>query len=352
MRVSSEHLWKTVLTVASLQDAHSTQPSYLSYCSCLYLDGYCECCETLQVLMIKALTTAVFMPNPFYTAGLLFFLPMAVQGGISAITTLLIFPRSVSSVFLTKFGGIIDPLLQGMLSTETLFAKARDHATPDEDSDLRPEDRLDDWAEQSRTTRAQLLQSLSGVAPLRALAKYLIVDFSYSRLSGNDLKEVFEGLVLLQIRSAGLGLFYDVIVSNARHSHIDSSAFQAQNTSRPPSRVPSVVEMTDIPNTNRSSIDAAPASSSPSEHEGSHRHFPFFSTKKSSSALHNGHAKPSHSSLLDHLRKAQQPVGVYESQRYMDIEKVFEQYVDLWHREHELIFKGYRFRHQAAGLDG
>lgn len=314
-----------MLTVAPLQDAHSTQPSYLSYCSCLHLDGYRECCETLQVLIIKALTTAVFMPNPFYTAGLLFFLPMAVQGGISAITTLLIFPRSVSSVFLTKFGGIIDPLLQGMRSTETLFAKARDHATPDEDSDLRPEDRLDNWAEQSRTTRTQLLQSLSGVAPLRALAKYLIVDFSYSRLSGNDLKEVFEGLVLLQIRSAGLGLFYDVIVSNARHSHIDSSAFQA--TSRPPSRVPSVVEMTDIPNTNRSSIDAAPASSSPSEHEGSHRHFPFFSTKKSSSALHNGHAKPSHSSLLDQLRKAQQPVGVYESQRYMDIEKVFEQSV-------------------------
>lgn len=282
------------------------------------------------------------MPTPFYTAGLLFFLPMAVQGGISAVTTLLIFPRSVSSVFLTKFGGIVDPLLQGMRSTETLFAKARDHAIPnDDDSDLRPEDRLDDWAEQGRATRTQLLQSLSGVAPLRALAKYLIVDFSYSRLSGNDLKEILEGLVLLQIRSAGLGLFYDVIVSNARHSHIDSSAFKAQE-SRPPSRVPSVVEMTDIPTTARTSIAVTPASASPSEHESSHRHFPFFSTKKSSSALHNGHAKPSHSSLLDHLRKAQQPVGVYESQRYMDIEKVFEQYVDSRYVNDGLTNKGIR----------
>jgi hypothetical protein len=293
------------------------------------------------------------MPTPFYTAGLLFFLPMAVQGGISAITTLLIFPRSVSSVFLTKFGGIIDPLLQGMRSTETLFAKAKDHVSPDDnDSDVRPEDRLDDWAEQSRITRTQLLQSLSGVAPLRALTKYLIVDFSYSRLSGNDLKEVFEGLVILQIRSAGLGLFYDVIVSNARHSHIDSSAFKAQNSSRPPSRVPSVVEMTDIPNTTRTSIDVTPASASPSEHDSNHRHFPFFTPKKSSSALHNGHAKPSHSSLLDHLRKAQQPVGVYESQRYMDIEKVFEQYVDSQNCEGRADVQGYRFRHQTAGSDG
>jgi hypothetical protein len=272
------------------------------------------------------MTTAVFMPNPYYNAGLLFFLPMAVQGGISAVTSLVIFPQSVSSAFQSKFGGIVDPLLQGIRSTETLFAKARDQALP-EDSDLgvRPEDRLDDWAEEGKSTRAQLLQSLSGVAPLRALAKYLIVDFSYSRLSGNDLKEIFEQLVQLQIRSAGLGLFYDVIVSNARHSHIDSTAFKAQNSSRPVSRTPSVVEMAEIPNPPRRSLDATPAPESLSDSESGHRHFPFFTTRKSNAALQNGHAKPSHGSLLDQLRKAQQPVGVYESQRYMDIEKVFEQ---------------------------
>lgn len=276
----------------------------------------------------QAITTAVFMPNPYYTAGLLFFLPMAVQGGISAIASLVIFPQSVSSAFQAKFSGIIDPLLQGIRSSETLFAKARDQAHP-EDSDLgvRPERRLDDWAEEGKATRAQLLKSLSGVAPLRALAKYLIVDFSYSRLSGNDLKEIFEQLVQLQIRSAGLGLFYDVIVSNARHTHIDSTAFQAQQASRPVSRAPSVVELTEIAGTARRSMDATPLADSPSDSESGHRHFPFFTTKKSSAALHHGHAKPSHGSLLDQLRKAQQPVGVYESQRYMDIEKVFEQWV-------------------------
>lgn len=265
------------------------------------------------------------MPNPYYTAGLLFFLPMAVQGGISAIASLVIFPQSVSSAFQGKFQGIIDPLLQGIRSTETLFAKTRDQALPqDRDLDAQAEDRLDDWAEEGKATRAQLLQSLSGVAPLRALAKYLIVDFSYSRLSGNDLKEVFEQLVQLQIRSAGLGLFYDVIVSNAKHSHIDSTAFQAQH-SRPVSRVPSVVEMADMPNSARRSMDGTPALDTPSDSESGHRHFPFFTAKKSFSGLQNGHSKPSHSSLLDHLRKSQQPVGVYESQRYMDIEKAFEQ---------------------------
>jgi hypothetical protein len=268
------------------------------------------------------------MPHAYYTAGLLFFLPMAVQGGISLLATLLIFPRSVSSVFQSKFGAIVDPLLKGIRSTEALFDKAQETASPeDSENESRPEDRLDNWAEESKTIRAQLLQSLSGVAPLRALAKYLIVDFSYSRLSGNDLKEVFEQLAQLQIRSAGLGLFYDVIVSNARHSHIDSSAFTAQNSSRPPSRAPSIVEMSEMHGTPpRRSVEADIAAS-PSVEDVGHRHFPFFTTRKSNSALHSGHAKPSHSSLLDHLRKSQQPVGVYESQRYMDIEKVFEQYV-------------------------
>lgn len=273
------------------------------------------------------------MPTPFYTAGLLFFLPMAVQGGISAIATLVIFPRSVGSVFRSRFSGILDPLVQGIQSTETLFTNARNHALPNEIDDSSEfalsglAERLDTWAEESKKTRSQLLQSLSGVAPLRALTRYLIVDFSYSRLSGNDLREVFEQLVLLQIRSAGLGLFYDVIVSNARHSHIDSTAFTAQNASRPPSRRASVVEMADMGTSPRNSSDQQPPSPwqhTPNEQD-SHRHFPFFASRKSSFGLHPGHAKPSHGSLLDHLRRTQQPVGVYESQRYMDIEKVFEQ---------------------------
>jgi hypothetical protein len=282
------------------------------------------------------------MPTPFYNAGLLFFLPMAVQGGISAIATLVIFPRSVSSVFLSRFAGVMDPLVQGIKSTETLFANARDHALPDEVDDESETDapelasRLEAWADESKTIRTQLLQSLSGVAPLRALTKYLIVDFSYNRLSGNDLKEIFEQLVFLQIRSAGLGLFYDVIVSNARHSHIDSTAFTAQNASRPPSRPPSrhasVVEMAEMGNegTRRESSDHPSVhDSTPHDQDGTHRHFPFFVSRKSSFALHHGHSKPSHGSLLDHLRRTQQPVGVYESQRYMDIEKVFEQYVPI-----------------------
>lgn len=271
------------------------------------------------------------MPNPFYTAGLLFFLPMAVQGGLAVIATLLIFPRSVGSVFRSKYAGVLGPLLQGITSTEKLFSEARTKALPaiiEENYDLAS--RLNSWVDESKATRTQLQASLSGVAPLRALVKYLLLDFSYSRLSGNDLKEIFDQLVLVQIRSAGLGLFYDVIHSNARHTHLDSSAFNALAASRPPSRAASTVELSEMhgERRERSSFEtpnpSTPRADTDDEDEhGQHRHFPFFSNRRSSSFTRNGHSKPSHVSLLEHLRKTQQPVGVYESQRYMDIEKVF-----------------------------
>lgn len=266
----------------------------------------------------------MFLPDPFYTAGLLFFLPMAVQGGIAVLATLIIFPRSVSHVFQSKMSGILDPLRQGFTSTEALFADARARALPDElDETYDLAGRLDKWAEESRTIRSQLIKSLSGVGPLRALVKYLVVDFSYSRLSGHDLKEIFDQLVLVQIRSAGIGLFYDVISSNARHSHLDSAAFDAHANSRPPSRAASVVELSDM--RHESPLDSSPSTPSQAVDTDHHRQFPFFPAKRSSSPMRNGHSRPSHISLLEHLRKAQQPVGVYESQRYMDIERVFSQ---------------------------
>lgn len=260
---------------------------------------------------------------------------MAVQGGLAVVATLLIFPRSVSSVFQNKFLGILEPLTQGIKSTETLFMEARTMAMPEELDDegegYDSKGRLEKWAADSGIIRGQLIASLSGVAPLRALAKYLVVDFSYSRLSGHDLKEIFDQLVLLQIRSAGLGLFYDVINSNARHSHLDSAAFNAYANSRPPSRATSVVELSDMRSAHpdRDSLDSSqpstPGQQNGHEHENHiHRQFPFFTPKRSSSPMrHGATSRPSHISLLEHLRRIQQPVGVYESQRYMDIEKAF-----------------------------
>ncbi|OCF42538.1 hypothetical protein I317_03654 [Kwoniella heveanensis CBS 569] len=309
------------------------------------------------VLIDIGLTTAVFYPYNLYTSGLLFFLPMAIQAGLGLFATLFIFPESVGHAFQSKFPGVLNPLAGAMKSIESLFDEA-EHGLPsinDDDNLLGAADarreadfaaKLEDWADRSKNIRQQILQSLAGVPPLRAQQRYLSVDFSYSRLSGEDLRTLFDLLALVQARSSGMAFFFDVIVTNARHSHLDSSAWSVHHVSqsRPGSRAPSIRNETPTEE-RRASLadDAVPDDGGtvtpPIEHHaddstdalnqergsyfsGKRLHFAFLRKSGSSHALGKEH-RASHVSLLDHLRKVQQPVGVYESTRYMDIERAF-----------------------------
>ncbi|WRT65402.1 uncharacterized protein IL334_002345 [Kwoniella shivajii] len=306
------------------------------------------------VLIDIGMTTAVFYPYDLYTSGLLFFLPMAVQAALGIIASLFIFPESVGHSFQSKFPGIINPLAAAMKSIDDLFQQAKlDPLDSNGNSELlsaqdvsREKEfaaKLDDWAERSKDIRQQLLQSLAGLPPLRAQQRYLNVDFSYSRLSGEDLRTLFDLIALVQARSGGMAFFFDVIVTNARHTHLDSSAWSVHKIaqSRPASR-PTSIRNESIDDSRRDSLadDAIPGdgavtppidhddSYDPSNHErssylsGKRLHFSAF-LRKSGSSHALGRDKGSHVSLLDHLRKIQQPVGVYESTRYMDIEKNF-----------------------------
>ncbi|WWC68937.1 uncharacterized protein I206_102873 [Kwoniella pini CBS 10737] len=308
------------------------------------------------VLIDIGLTTAVFYPYNLYTSGLLFFLPMAIQAGLGCFATLFIFPESVGHSFQLKFPGILNPLASAMKSIESLFQEANwtSEISGNDDllttNDAKREkgfaEKLESWAERSKDIRGQLLQSLAGLPPLRAQQRYLNVDFSYSRLSGEDLRTLFDLLALVQARSGGMAFFFDVIVTNARHTHLDSSAWSVYkvNASRPGSRAASIRNESFQDESRRQSLGDEHSHSNldgnvtpPIDHDDStdnltHERNGYFSGKKlhfasfikksgSSHALNRD--RGSHVSLLDHLRKIQQPVGVYESTRYMDIERAF-----------------------------
>ena len=268
-----------------------------------------------------SLSTAALQPAPSYTTGLLFFLPMAIQGGVSTLCSLVIFPESVGHSFQTKLGGVIGPLATAYTSVEALFASSVNYSP--ETSPQLLKDRLSDWADRSKTIRSQLLESLAGLTPLRAQQRYLKVDFSYGRLSGEDLRDVFDLVAVIQTRSGGVAVFFDVVLTNAKHLHLDSSAYSVHDPqSQPPSRPPSVNEDSDE---DESDSERPTSRSRFSTSHLSVRNSSGFNLR-SSSPLRNQHAG-SHISLLDRLRKLQQPVGVYESQRYMDIERSFSEYV-------------------------
>ncbi|TYJ59015.1 hypothetical protein B9479_000003 [Cryptococcus floricola] len=304
------------------------------------------------ILIDVSLTTAVFYPTNVYDIGLIFFLPMAIQAGLGTLCSILIFPESVGHSFQSKFGGVLDPLASAMGSIDELFSEAEQTVADSEDDDFLSArdtqreregfaDRLENWAGRCKGIRTKLLQSLTGLPPLRAQQRYLSVDISYSRLSGEDLRNLFDRLALLQARSGGMAFFFDVIITNAKHSHLDSSAWSVQQVaqSRPGSRATSIRnESLDDRHDNgeyevRDDDAATPALEVEDSADGSHNPNHYFGSKRfsmpgilrrsgSPHGISNSH-KGSHMSLLDHLRKSQQPVGIYESTRYMDIERNF-----------------------------
>jgi hypothetical protein len=196
-------------------------------------------------------------------------------------------------------------------SIEQLF----DHANALERTDSEAEEEFDQWADKSINIRKGLLSSLAGIPPLQAKQRYLYIDFSYTCLNGHDLRDVFDLVATLQARSTGLAFFFDVLVMNAKHSHLDSSAYSVHQISRQPSRSASrPVSIRDTPAT-------------PDEDPTQDRSYFMraFHKRRLSPGPGSRSHRGSHLSLFEYMSKAQQPVGIYETQQYMELEKVFQE---------------------------
>jgi hypothetical protein len=223
---------------------------------------------------------------------------MVVFVGIAFVASIAIFPESVSHQFRLRFLPVIQPLTEALTSMEELFA----HIPRSQG------DEMLDWTDRAKQVRAQLISSLAGIPPLRAQQRYLYVDISFGRLSSKDLRSIFEQLSTVQVRSGGLAFYFDVLYTNARHSHLDSSAFTVRDAqvSRPGSA--------------RNSVDGG-LEQGDSHHRN---HLTFLHRLGGSGDILHSH-RGSHTSLLDSWRTSVQPVGLYESQKYMDLEKVYFQ---------------------------
>ena len=238
-------------------------------------------------------------------SGLLFFLPMAIQGGLAILASLVVFPESVSHSFQSKFIDILAPMSSALRDTENLFATIEDKNID-----------LENLAAQSLVVRQQLLKSLDNVGPLRLQLSYLRVDINYAVLSTQDLAEAFRLLAAAQARAGGLAFFFDVVVHNVRHDHLDSTAWIARDHTRDHHDITSDGASHEVPHQDQATyINSSHPNAPPISRNGSSENI--FS--RPLTPTHRG----SHLSLLDHLRKVQRPVGLWESQRYMDIERPF-----------------------------
>lgn len=348
-------------------------------------------------------------PTAFYKIGWIPIQPIFIQAAIGLLCALFIFPQSASHQFRTKFAGVVDPLHKAVSQIETLFSEAShmntfavpeaskeggkpvegnasarnvsfDAARGDRMRDSATDEKLKAWGDRSAAIRQVLLGSLAGIPPLAAQARYLPIDISFGRLSGKDLAEIYPLLSSMQARASGLSFFFNAIVNNVRHTHLDSAGFsakgvlEAHDSSRPPSRAPSrPASVRNIPSS-RDLVDHSDTENGPHTpgaangsghitptHDTDDAHHPDKDAKDEHALMkrlhkhvkhghrhhhshgHHGHGhghKGSHMSLLEHLHKAQQPVGVYESQRYMDVERVEDRELDRVLEGMELLSKG------------
>ena len=188
------------------------------------------------------------------------------------------------------------------------------------------QNRIDEWATKSVGIRKGLLSSLAGIPPLQAKQRYLYIDISYTCLSGHDLRDVFDLVATVQARSTGLAFFFDVLINNAKHSHIDSSAYSVHQVSHPASRVASrPASIRDSPR-RRPDDQCDPQHTPMADEDPAHDRSYFmraFHKRRLSPGPGSKSHRGSHLSLFEYMSKAQQPVGLYETQQYMELERVF-----------------------------
>ena len=288
-----------------------------------------DACETL--------TIANFAETADYSVGVAYFKPLAIQGGINILCSIAFFPQSMTSKFKSDLPDVLDPLIAALDATERLFAKTQ--AGLMEDATVRGEERVQEWASSCRSIRDELRKSLAPIGPLQTLQRYLLVDISVGRLSGDDMRALFQLVNTLRSRSNGLSFYFDMVVNNVRRSHIDSTAYSVHSAvfNDPGSRESSIrnapiviaddIEDTGLDSDNVDSADEGDRSSVDANRIS--RSYLFKKRQGNRSRLADDH-RGSKLSLKDYWKTQQlQPVGAYESRRYIDIEKLFAESV-LW----------------------
>ncbi|KII83920.1 hypothetical protein PLICRDRAFT_179954 [Plicaturopsis crispa FD-325 SS-3] len=292
-----------------------------------------------------SLTTGVFFPYPYYKLGQVIIVPLAMHSAVAIICSVLVFPSTVSAQFTTRCQAVLTPLVTSLGHHRKILK------TDTQDEAFNPAAIL-----------ASVNASESALVPLAASARLLRTDIIYSRFAPTDFAHIHNMLRRLAVRANGMTIYFTLIdptrerfpitpapsrpgtpmtsqPGTPRPSRPHSPARGEKDAGRPSMlaspRASYVSTRESAPNsasaTHRRSmhvhgLDTPTRSRSrPRSHLGSpHSHFGGFFPPH-----HNGHAHAKsphahhhmlHTSLLHLAMSREQPVGVFESQRYLQFE--------------------------------
>ncbi|KAJ7272064.1 hypothetical protein B0H12DRAFT_1299013 [Mycena haematopus] len=246
-----------------------------------------------------SLTTAALFPYPFYQectriffTGKAIVFPIVFHSAIAILSSTVIFPSSVSAQFTTRLGLVLAPLAKSFELHQAVLKK--DPYSPEFSSVV-------------GTITSLVAKSEASLAPLAASARLLGSDLVYSRFPPTDFIDLQKHAKRMAVRANGMARYFMLLDPMREKFPVTPSPSRGGTPvgtpviSRPPSpsRTPTREQMGD------QSMDAPPSPTRRSHHHHSSRH-----TLLYNSLLH----------LSMGSKKHEQVVGVFESQRFLDLE--------------------------------
>lgn len=306
---------------------------YLFACifGCVMLGKYPGLCSRDATLIPRldiSVTTAVLYPYPLYNVSLdyeatinLFannvhilqvgktvIIPLGFHSAIALACSVLIFPSTISAEFTTRLRDVLAPLSQSLELHQKVLKTSVD-------------------TEEFSATTASIVNAVkkseSALVPLAASGRLLESDLIYSRFAPSDFRALQKLARRMSVRANGMSVYFGLIDPTRERfpitpapSHPNTPGTMTPIRSRAPSpdRGEEQEQTEDGP---ESSGYNTPISSSHSQHHlnrrgrSSHPHSSHFSHSLHRSLMHLSMPK---------IHRHEHTVGVFESQRYQDLE--------------------------------
>ncbi|KAI0271253.1 hypothetical protein BC834DRAFT_432593 [Gloeopeniophorella convolvens] len=271
------------------------------------------------------LTSSALFPYAYYKPGEQVVKPLAFHAAIAIASSVLIFPTSVAAQYSARLRGVVGPISAGFRQHLALLEISTSS------SDFSP-----------KAVRASASKAEGALAPLAASARLLKRDVSFGRFSGRDLDGLREKIQRLVVRAHGMNVYFSLIDPTRERFPVTPApsrpgtpviASPTPNPSRPPSPPRADGDDT-VPSPTVALSDAH--SLQPEQNRGrqTRRRHPHFSIESPAPSIKSHtHAVPlwqhrhnhRHSHVpslasIHHTHFHEHVVGVFESQRYLDLE--------------------------------
>ncbi|KAG5730014.1 hypothetical protein E4T56_gene20195 [Termitomyces sp. T112] len=248
-------------------------------------------CIFACVCLDISLTTAVLFPFPYYQIGHVVVLPLVFHSVVALSTSMLVFPSSISAHFTNSLSGVLAPLMITLGQHKDILATStRDPA----------------FSEAATLIAKTVAQADNALSPLAAASRLLRSDLIYGRYSPEDFVPFHDLARRAAVRANGMGVYF-TLVDPTRPRFPATPAISVPQTPAL-SRQPSVDGHDGLM---ANQTHSASMSSHPLSPSHSHQNF------------HVNLTRHLHRDLLHFypgMRRHENAVGVFESQRYMNLE--------------------------------